>query len=110
MAEFHVKERRDKVSFGEIRQRIEGNRSKFYHRCKTLKKNKLISTFNLDESSESLYSITLKGFELVKIFAQKYPFLNDFRDLTAAKFSMIKHRKILQKSNVVKSVSAKMDV
>jgi len=110
LAEFHVKEGRDKVSFGEIRERIEGDQSKFYHRCKTLKKNKLISTFNLGESSESVYSITLKGFELVKIFAQKYPFLNDFRDLTAAKFDTIKQHKILQKSNVVKSVSAKMDV
>ncbi len=108
LAEFHVKEGRDKVSFGEIRERIEGNRSKFSHRYKTLKKNELISILNLDESTESLYSITSKSFELIKIFAQKYPFLYDFRDLVATKFDIIKHSKILQKSNVIISSSAKI--
>ncbi len=87
------------ISFREFRLKIEGDRLKFYHRCKSLKKNELISIFNLDEFTESLYSITSKGFELIKIFAQKYPFLYNFGNLAVTKFDIIKHRKILQKSN-----------
>jgi len=54
--------------------------------------------------------INFIGDIIIKIFAQKYPFLNDFRDFSLTKFDVIKHRKILQESNVIRSASAKMDV